>query len=117
MGMQKTGRARWWLCKLSIAVAMVLLALVLVSLVSFPVKAERWSTPRQVTFNMNIAYDWGGPSISGDGSRIVFQHNVDGYYRAFGGNSDGTWLKKATKDQRNYVHLSISGDGKKIGGP
>ena len=114
MGMQKTGRARWWLCKLSIAVAMVLLALVLVSLVSFPVKAERWSTPTQVTFNMNIAYDWGGPSISGDGNRIVFQHNVDGYYRVFVVNSDGTGLTQVTKDQRNYVHLSISGDGSKI---
>jgi Tol biopolymer transport system component len=63
---------------------------------------------------MNIADDWGGPSISGDGSRIVFQHNVDGYYRVFVVNSDGTGLTQVTKDQRNYVHLSISGDGSKI---
>jgi TolB protein len=114
MGMHKTDRARWWFCKLPTAVAMVLLALVLVSLASFPVQAERWGTPRQVTFNLNIAYDWGGPSISGDGSRIVFQHKVDGYYRVFVVNSDGTGLTQVTKDQRNYVHLSISGDGSKI---
>src|SRR3972149_3685333 len=114
MGMQKICRARWWFCKLPTAAAMVLLVLVLVSLVSFPVKAERWSTPIQVTFDMNIAYDWGGPSISCDGSRIVLQHKVDGYYRVFVVDSDGTGLTQVTKDQRNYVNLSLSGDGSKI---
>jgi Tol biopolymer transport system component len=114
MDMQKIDRARWWFGKLPTAVAIVLLALVLVSLVSFQVKAARWSTPTQVTFNMNIADDWGGPSISRDGSKIVFQRYMDGYYRAFVVNSDGTGLTQVTKDQRNYVHLSISGDGSKI---
>jgi TolB protein len=86
----------------------------LVGFVSFPVKAERWSTPTQVTFNMNIADDWGGPSISGDGSKVVFQHKVDGCYEVFVANSDGSGVTQVTSDERNYVHLSISGDGSKI---
>jgi Tol biopolymer transport system component len=81
---------------------------------SFPVKAEQWSTPIQVTSNLNIADDWGGPSISGDGNKIVFQHKVNGYYEVFVVNTDGTGLKQVTSDQRSYVHLSISGEGSKI---
>ena len=101
-------------CNLSAAFAIVTLALLLASLFSFPVHAKQWSPPIQLTFDMNIAYDWGGPSISGDGSRVVFQHYVDGYYRVFVVNTDGTGLTQVTKDQRHYVHLSISGDGNKI---
>jgi hypothetical protein len=67
---------------------MVMLAVLLVALVSFPVHAERWSQPIQLTSNMNIAYDWGGPSISGDGNRVVFQHKIDGYYEVFVVNTD-----------------------------
>jgi Tol biopolymer transport system component len=101
-------------CNLSTAFAIMALALLLASLFSFPVHAEQWSPPIQVTFDMNIAYDWGGPSISDDGSRIVFQYYVDGYYQAFVVNTDGSGLTQVTHDQRNYVHLSISGDGSKI---
>ena len=86
----------------------------MIAIISFPVKATRWSTPTQVTFNMNIADDWGAPSISGDGSKIVFQHKVDGYYEVFVANSDGTGVTQVTSDERHYVHLSISGDGSKL---
>jgi Tol biopolymer transport system component len=112
--MQKIDPPRWCCCKLPTAFAMVAVAFLLVTLVSFPVKAERWSAPMQVTYDLNIADDWGGPSMSGDGSKIVFQQKVDGYYRAFVVNWDGTGLTQVTKDQRHYVHLSISGDGSKI---
>ena len=88
--------------------------LLMATLVILPVKAEQWSAPIQVTSNLNIADDWGGPSISGDGNKIVFQHKVNGYYEVFVVNTDGTGLKQVTSDQRSYVHLSISGDGSKI---
>ena len=112
MGMPITARASR--CNLSTAFAIVALALLLTSFFSFPVHAEQWSPPIQVTFDMNIAYDWGGPSISDDGSRIVFQYYVDGCYQAFVVNTDGLGLTQVTHDQRNYVHLSINGDGSKI---
>ena len=112
MGMPITARASR--CNLSTAFAIVALALLLTSFFSFPVHAEQWSPPIQVTFDMNIAYDWGGPSISDDGSRIVFQYYVDGCYQAFVVNTDGSGLTQVTHDQRNYVHLSINGDGSKI---
>ncbi len=63
-------RHRFW--KLSTVSVMIALGLLMVAFVIFPVKAERWSTPTQVTFNLNIADDWGGPSISGDGTKVVF---------------------------------------------
>ena len=101
-------------CNLSTAFAIVAVALLLTSFFSFPVHAEQWSLPIQLTFDMNIAYDWGGPSISDDGSKIVFQYYVNGSYQAFVVNTDGSGLTQVTHDQRNYVHLSISGDGSKI---
>jgi Tol biopolymer transport system component len=103
---------RFW--KLPTVPVTIAVGLLMAALFVFPVKAERWSTPTQVTSNLNIADDWGGPSISSDGNRIVLQHKVDGYYEVFVVNSDGTGLKQVTSDQRHYVHLSISGDGSKI---
>jgi Tol biopolymer transport system component len=114
MVIRKIIRSRCCFFKLSTVFAVVALALLFVTLVSFPVHAERWSQPIQVTFDMNIAYSWGGPSMSSDGSRIVFQHKVDGYYEVFVVNTDGTGLTQVTTNQRHYVHLSISGDGSKI---
>jgi dipeptidyl aminopeptidase/acylaminoacyl peptidase len=114
MDIRKIIRPRCCFFKLSTVFAVVALALLFVTLVSFPVHAERWSQPIQVTFDMNIAYSWGGPSMSGDGSRIVFQHKVDGYYEVFVVNTDGTGVTQVTTDQRSYVHLSISGDGSKV---
>jgi Tol biopolymer transport system component len=115
MDMRKTALSHCCFCRLPTVFAVAALGLLLVSLISFPVKAERWTAPTQVTFNLNIADDWGGPSLSSDGSTIVFQHKVDGYYEVFVVNSDGTGLTQVTRDdQRHYVHLSISGDGSKI---
>jgi Tol biopolymer transport system component len=99
---------------LSTSLVIFTLGSLLVSLASFPVKAVTWGTPIQLTFNMDIADNWGGPSISADGSKIVFKHNVDGYYQVFVANTDGSGVTQVTHDQRNYVHLSISGDGSKI---
>ena len=114
MNIRKIIRPRCCFFKLSTVFAVVALSLLFVTLISFPVHAERWSQPIQVTFDLNLAYSWGGPSMSSDGSRIVFHHKVDGYYEVFVVNTDGTGLTQVTTDQRSYVHLSISGDGSKI---
>ena len=99
---------------LSTTLVIFTLGLMLVALVSFPVKAVTWGTPIQLTFDMNIMDNWDGPSISGDGSKVVFKHNVDGYYELFVANTDGSGVTQVTSDQRNYVRFSISGDGSKI---
>ena len=114
MNIRKIIRPRCCFFKLSTVFAVVALSLLFVTLVSFPVHAERWSQPIQVTFDLNLAYSWGGPSMSSDGSRVVFHHKVDGYYEVFVVNTDGTGLTQVTTNQRSYVHLSISGDGSKI---
>jgi Tol biopolymer transport system component len=114
MDKQKSTRFKRRHCTLSTVFAVTALALLSLSLLSFPVHAGQWSLPIQVTFNMNIAYDWGGPSISADGTKIVFQRYTDGYYQVFVANTDGSGVTQVTHDQRNYVHLSISGDGSKI---
>jgi hypothetical protein len=83
MNIRKIIRPRCCFFKLSTVFAVVALSLLFVTLISFPVHAERWSQPIQVTFDLNLAYSWGGPSMSSDGSRIVFHHKVDGYYEVF----------------------------------
>ena len=68
-------------------------------------------TPTQLTFN--AAFDtW--PSISGDGSKIAFESNVDGDLEIFVINSDGTNLTKLTNNTASDGVPSISGDGGKI---
>ena len=83
--------------KLSKVLVLMMLALLMVLLVSSPVKADWWGPPTQLTSNTATdAY----PSISGDGSKVAFESNVDGDYEVFVVNSDGTGLQQQPPTQQ-----------------
>jgi Tol biopolymer transport system component len=54
------------------------------------------------------------PSISFDGSKVVFQSDVDGDFEIFIINSDGTNLKQLTSNDIDDYKASINMDGSKI---
>lgn len=83
---------------------------VLIAFFSFPVKADSWGKPIQLTFNMP-SYN---PSISGDGHKIAFSADVNGHSEIFVINSDGSGLKQLTNNQLENWYPSISCDGGKI---
>jgi len=100
--------------KLSFILSLLLLGLLFPIFVSSPVKSDiGWSTPTQLTFNTAII-DW-YPSISGDGTKIVFMSAMSGDdWEIFVVNSDGSGLTQLTSNTLQDEGPCISGDGSKI---
>ncbi len=55
-----------------------------------------------------------GPSISGDGSKIVFSDSADGDSEIFLINADGSGLRQLTNNSVSDLHPAISADGSRI---
>ncbi|PVX23223.1 MAG: hypothetical protein CW716_12615 [Candidatus Bathyarchaeum sp.] len=70
-----------------------------------------WRTPTQLTSN---SADNSSPAISGDGTKVVYQSNVDGDQEIFVIDSDGTNLTQLTNNAATDRNPSISNDGTKI---
>jgi Tol biopolymer transport system component len=90
--------------------SIVLTAIMVFFLAVTPVCAH-WGTPIQLTHNTAEDIE---PSISGDGSKIAFQSEVDGDFEIFVINSDGTDLTQLTDNTIPDEYPSISADGSTI---
>jgi Tol biopolymer transport system component len=98
--------------KISLVLPVLLIVSLIPVMVLFPVKSNiAWNMPTQLT--TNTATD-GAPSISGDGSKIAFESDLDGDNEIFVVNSDGSGLTKLTSNTATDWYPCISGDGSKI---
>ena len=96
--------------KTSLILESFLIALLLVALFLPSVNSVNDVGTSISQLTSNDANDW-DPSISGDGSKIAFESNVDGDYEIFVVNSDGTELTQLTNNNATDWHPSISSDG------
>lgn len=88
----------------------MLMLIMLMTLLKVVNLTYAWSEPIRITFGQHVTF----VSISGDGSRIVFESNVDGDYEIFVANSDGTGLLQLTNNNIEDGSPSISYDGTRI---